>query len=368
MNAFLALLQKEMLHTWRDKRSLFVIIATPITMVLIFGYAIRTELQETPIAIYAPSDDEITRQIKNKVTASGFFVLYGEVTGVEEIEKLFLTTNLKAALIFEPHFSARLKRFKVADVQIILDSAEPNTSATILGYLTSMLKDFEANEIPGEAPRARLNPIVKMRYNPRKQSAFFFVPGVIAMVMMFLGQKMSSVAIVKEKERGSIALLYLSPVHPILLITAKVSPYFFLSLLNALLCFLMSYFLFDMPFKGSVWLLAGESLLYVGVVLSLGIFIANFTRSQEAALLISIVGALVPSYMLGGYVFPIESMPPILQWLSHAIPAKWYILIIRTIMLKGLGIAAIWKETLALFSMMTVLLAISAWRFNSRYK
>jgi ABC-2 type transport system permease protein len=368
MNPFFELVKKEMLHTWRDKRSLFVIIATPIMSVLIFGYAIRTELKETPIAFYDKTKDETTLKIKNTLISSGFFVSHGDVSSIGQADKLFQSSNLKAVLVFDYDFSSSLKRSGQADVQIILDSSEPNISATVLGYLTNILSDTEALDIAHEETRPMLNPVVKMVYNANKQSAFFFVPGVIAIVIMFLGQKMSSVAIAKEKERGSIALLLLSPVHPIQIMAAKVSPYFLLSLINALICFLISFSLFDMPFKGSLWLLTFETFLYIGVNLSLGIFIASFTRTQQAALIISIVGALVPSYVLGGYVFPIESMPTIVQWISHAIPAKWFIIIIRIIILKGLGLEAVWKETVIMSGMMIALLLFSAMKFSSRYK
>ncbi len=367
MKRFLMLVRKEMLHTWRDKRSLFVIIATPITMVLIFGYAIRTELRETPIAFYDKSNDELTRQIKNKISSSRFFVRYHDVSSVKGIEEQFIKTNLKAVVVFENDFSAKVVSGN-AEVQIILNSSEPNISATVLEYLAGILRDTETLESAGTEKPPLINPVIRMMYNPKKQSAFFFVPGVIAIVIMLLGQKMSSIAIVREKERGTISLLYLSPVPPYQIMLAKILPYLLVTLATALMCFLMSYFLFDMPFLGSIGLLTVETILYIGVVLSLGILIASFTKNQEASLIISIIGALVPSYVLGGYVFPIESMPVVLQWISHTIPAKWYIIIIRTIMLKGLGFESVWQESIILFCMMMVFLLLSIGLVSSREK
>lgn len=366
MKRFLMLLKKEMLHTWRDKRSLFVIIATPITMVLIFGYAIRTELRETPVAFYDKANDELTRQIKNKISSSRFFVRYCDVGSVAEIEEQFVKSNLKAVVVFESDFSSKVVSGN-AEVQIILNSSEPNLSATVLEYLAGILNDTDALDM-GVEKASLISPVIRMMYNPKKQSAFFFVPGVIAIVIMLLGQKMASVAIVREKERGTIALLYLSPVPPYQIMLAKILPYLLVTLITALMCFLMSYFLFDMPFLGSIGLLTAETVLYIGVVLSLGVLIASFTKNQEASLIISIIGALVPSYVLGGYVFPIESMPIVLQWISHTIPAKWYIIIIRTIMLKGLGFESVWQESVILFCMMVVFLLLSIASVSSREK
>jgi ABC-2 type transport system permease protein len=268
-------------------------------------------------------------------------------------------------MVIPAQFEKNAIRERKIDVQLIADSSDPNLATTLVNYGNQIVFDFQMrwfgqNTLPG------INPEVHMMYNPSLKGTTNFVPGVISLIMMLICVLMTSVSIVKEKELGTMEVLLVSPFHPFFIIIAKAIPYFVLSLFNLSVIVFLSINLLDMPMEGSILLLFAESGLLILVCLSLGLLISNTTNSQQAAMLISLLGMLIPTLIFTGFLFPIENMPKPLQIISNIMPSKWYYIIVKDIMIKGLGIQYFWKETLILMGMATFLLALSLKKFKIR--
>jgi ABC-2 type transport system permease protein len=251
-------------------------------------------------------------------------------------------------------------------MQILTDASDPNTATTITNYATSIIMDYqkelnEVNSVPYQ-----IVPVTRMLYNPQMKGVHNFVPGVMAMVLMLICVMMTAISIVKEKELGTMEILLVSPFKPILVILAKAVPYFILSLINLGTILLLSVYAMDLPIKGSLLLLIAESALFIICCLVLGILISINTASQQVAMLVSLVGMLMPTMIFSGYMFPIENMPKVLQIISNAVPSKWYYIIVKNIMIKGLGFASVWKETAILAGITVLLLVVSLFKFKVR--
>jgi ABC-2 type transport system permease protein len=251
-------------------------------------------------------------------------------------------------------------------LQIIADASDPNQANTITNYLNAIVRDFAANEGGTQRKSYQIIPETRMLYNPQLKGAPNYVPGVMALVLMLVCVMMTAVSIVREKEMGTMEILLVSPFKPILVIIAKAVPYLLLSLVNVVTILLLSVFVLDLPIKGSLLLLLAESTLFIITNLTLGIFISVRTSSQQVAMLISLMGMMLPTIMFSGFMFPIENMPVPLQVISNIIPAKWYYSIVKSIMIKGLGFSFIWKQTLILLGITSVLLFISLKSFKTR--
>ena len=264
------------------------------------------------------------------------------------------------------NFNERLLHQNLAQVQIIADASDPNTANTLTNYLSAIIQDYQQELNQTSTSPYRIVTETKMLYNPQLKGAPNFVPGVIALVLMLVCVMMTAVSIVKEKETGTMEILLVSPFKPILVIVSKAIPYLILSLINVGTILLLSVFVLELPVKGSVLLLFAESTLFIIACLSIGILISVKTESQQVAMLISLMGMLLPTILFSGFMFPIENMPVALQVFSNIIPAKWFYIIVKSIMIKGAGFAAIWKETLILFGMTIFFLIVSLKSFKIR--
>ena len=281
------------------------------------------------------------------------------------MEEEFQGGGAKLAIIFPEKFDHDLFHSGYAQVQVIADATDPNTATTITGYATAIIKSYEA-ELNTDANGRQIETTTRMIYNPELKGATNFVPGVMALVLLLICVLMTSVSIVREKESGTMEVLLVSPVHPILVILSKAIPYFLLSLVNLTIIIVLSTSLLEMPMRGSLVLLYITSAIHIVTALSLGLLISTLTHSQEEAMLISLMGMLMPTMMFTGFMFPIENMPYPLQVFAHVVPSKWYYDIVKIIMIKGGGLAAVWKETLVLVSMSLVLLALTVRKFKLR--
>jgi ABC-2 type transport system permease protein len=270
------------------------------------------------------------------------------------------------AVVFPVNFNHDLLHQNHASIQVILDASDPNTANTLNQYVSAILRDYqmEQNELSGIP--YRIIPEVKMLYNPQLKGAPNFVPGVMALVLMLISVTMTAISIVREKETGTMEILLVSPIKPAFVILSKAVPYLVLSLLNITSILLLSVFVLDLPIEGSLLLLYAESMLFIITCLTLGIFISIRTQSQQVAMLISMMGLLLPTMIFSGFMFPIENMPLPLQWISNAIPAKWYYIIVKSIMIKGLGFSAIWKETVILLGITLFFFVLSLRFFKIR--
>lgn len=366
MKQLLTFLTKEFHHILRDTRSLLVLLGLPIVQLLIFGFAITPEIRNTNIAILDNSKDETTRQIIYKIENSKYFDIDRTLIKNEQIEKAFKTGKIKLAVVFQENFANDLFHANKAQVQIIADATDPNQATTLINYASAVMMDYQndlnsLNKLP-----YTINTETRMLYNPQLKGAYTSVPGVMGMILLLISAMMTSISIVKEKELGTMEILLVSPMKPWFVIISKVIPYFIISLVNVATILLLSVFVLGLPIEGSLFLLIFSTVLYIFCALSLGILISTVTDTQQAAMLISLLGLMLPVVMLSGYAFPIANMPIILQLLSNLVPAKWYIIIVKGVMIKGIGISQIWKELIILTGMTMLFLLISVKRFKIR--
>jgi ABC-2 type transport system permease protein len=366
MKQLLTFIQKEFHHILRDTRSMLVLIGLPIVQLLIFGFAITTEVRNANIAILDNSKDEITQSIITKIENSQYFDIDRTISTNDQIEKSFKSGRIKLAIVFQPNFQNDLSHSNKAQLQIIADATDPNQATTLTNYISSIVMDYQ-NEInkQNKLPYT-IKTEMRMLYNPQLKGAYTSVPGVMGMILLLISAMMTSIAIVREKELGTMEILLVSPMKPWLVVISKVIPYFIISLINVATILLLSVFVLGLPIEGSLFLLIASTIIYIFCALSLGILISTVTETQQAAMLVSLLGLMLPVVMLSGYAFPIANMPAILQVLSNLVPAKWYIIIVKSVMIKGIGIEQIWKELLILLAMTGTFLLISIKRFKIR--
>jgi ABC-2 type transport system permease protein len=366
MKQFLSFVKKECFHIWRDKRTLFILFGMPIVQIVLFGFALTNEVKNSQIGILDMSRDEASITLANRINASRYFDLVTNLQSNTEIDAAFRKGDIKMAIVFPEHFRESLLHTNTAQIQLITDASDPNIATTLSNYASAIIGDYQ-DEIMGQNKLPyTITTQVRMLYNPQLKGAYNFVPGVMALILMLVCTMMTSIAIVKEKEMGTMEVLLVSPLKPIMVIIAKAVPYLLLSIINIISILLLSVYLLDVPIAGSIVLLFAASILFIITSLSLGLLISSFTNTQQTAMLISLMGLFMPTIIFSGFMFPIENMPLPMQVISNAIPAKWFYYIVKSVMIKGLGVEAIWHELLILTSMTVVLLTISIKKYNIR--
>ncbi len=367
MNSFLGFVIKEFKQIYRDKRTLTVLFGMPIIMLVLFGFAIRNEVTNAQIGILDLSKDEVTRTIIQKLEASESFEVRAYLQSYEEVEGLFRQGNIKEVVVFETDFENKLARENSADVQIITDATDPNLANLVQSYTANIIRDYvgELNK-NNQVLQGGLNTSVRMMYNPELRSVNLFVPGLIAVILMLISALMTSISITREKEMGNMEILLVSPLKPHHIIVGKVLPYLVLSVVNVITILILARFVFQVPFQGSYFLFFVEATLFILTALALGVFISSAANNQQTAMMISLAGLLLPTVLLSGFIFPVASMPLPLQWISHIIPAKWFLIIVRDIMLKGSEFLFLWKETLILGGITLFFMALSLKKFKVR--
>jgi len=363
MNAFI---RKEFYHVFRDKKSLLLLFGLPIVQIVLFGFALTNEIKNSKIAVLDYAKDDASERIVNQIEASRYFVIEQSLQSQKDLESAFKSGEIKLAIVFPAHFNNDLQHLHKAQIQIIADGSDPNTANTLTNYISNIILEYQSELQENNALPYRIVPEIRMLYNPQLKGAPNFVPGVMSLVLLLICVMMTSISIVREKELGTMEILLVSPFQPILVILAKAVPYLLLSLVNLTIILLLSVFALDLPINGSVFLLFAISTLYIITSLSLGLLISTVTASQQAAMLISLMGMMLPTMLFTGFMFPIENMPLPLQTISRIVPSRYYYIIVKAIMIKGLGISAIWKETLILLGMTVFLLFVSLKKFKIR--
>jgi ABC-2 type transport system permease protein len=367
MKRFLGFVVKEFHHIFRDYRTLIILFGIPVAQILIFGFAVSTEIKNAGIAFLDLSNDEITQKLTNKITSSDFFRKTEDLLNYNDIDRIFKKGQTKAVIVFERNFGRNLQKEGKASLSIITDGSEPNVATLITNYSLAIIGDFNRDLNRTSINNAVLiQPEVKMIYNPELKSHFMFVPGVITLILILICALMTSVTITREKEFGTMEVLLVSPLKPVQIILGKVTPYFLLSFVNVILILIMSWLVFGLPVKGSLALLLCETMLYILMSLSLGILISTVSKTMQQAIFISFIGLMLPTILLSGFIFPIENMPEIYNYVSAVMPPRYFITIIKSIMIKGTGIGYIWKETLILTMMTVLFIGISVRKFKIR--
>lgn len=366
MKRFFAFVKKEFYHILRDYRTMLILFGMPVAQIMLFGFAITNEIKDAHIAILDPSRDHMTGRLNEKILSSGYFILDRYLNSPDEIEAAFEDGKIKLVIVYDEEFSRKLLRSATASIQIIADATDPNTANTLTNYVSSIFQDFVTTQNPVSSASLRIIPEIRFRYNPGLKGVFLFIPGLITIILMLVSAMMTSISLTKEKELGTMEVLLASPMKPVQIIVAKVIPYILLAFIISIVILLLGFLVFNVPVRGSLLLLIAEFLLFIVTALSLGILISTVAQTQQVALMMSLMGLMLPTIILSGFIFPVENMPRILQWISHIIPAKWFIIIVKGIMLKGLGLGALWKETLIILGFTLIFLIVSVKKFKVR--
>ncbi|MBS1668574.1 MAG: ABC transporter permease [Bacteroidetes bacterium] len=366
MKQFFIFVKKETLHILRDARTLFILIWMPIVQILLYGFALTNEVKNTQFAIFDEAKDEASTRISEQIAASRYFSLYKNVHSYKEIEATFRQGKIRLAIVFPQGFRDDLLHTNHAQVQLIADASDPNTANMLTNYATAIINDYQQSINQNQDLPYSIKTQVRMLYNPELKGAYNFVPGVMAMVLMLVCAMMTSISIVREKEMGTMEVILVSPLKPFRIIIAKTIPYLLVSILNIASILLLSVYVLDVPISGNLILLIAESILFTITSLSLGILISNTAKTQQAAQFTSLMSLFLPTLLFSGFMFPVENMPIPLQIISNVVPAKWFYIIVKAVMIKGLGFASVWKETLILVGMTVVLLGISIRNFKIR--
>jgi len=381
VKALKGLLRKEAYHILRDRRTLVVLLALPVVQVVLFGFAIRTDVNDVRLAIVDPAPDRATIELRNRFASSGVFRTVAVVSRTSELDPLFETGAAQQAVVFEAGFANDLGSGEPAHILIISDTTEPNTGSLVQAYALAVIDGYQrdlglprrsASSLPGAKAgvggmrTVAIVPDVRMRFNPTRESSNLFVPGLMAFVLTIISSLMTAISLTREKETGTMEALLVSPLRPWEIIVGKVAPYLVIGFISVIAVLVEARLVFRVPLRGSVALLLFEGGLYILVSLSLGILISARTSSQRVAMMGALLGTMLPNVLLSGFIFPVESMPAALRIVSYAVPGRWFVLIARGIMLKGVGLEYLWLETLILAGMAGVLLAASTRSFKER--
>lgn len=350
MKQFFSFVLKEAKHIFRDKRTMLMLFGMPIMLMLLFGFAVTNDVRNVRTIIVASSMDYATRQATNRLAASEYFTISAQVSTPAEAEREIRAQRADMAVVFSPQFA-----MKYGKVQFIVDASDPNQSHQWTNYATQVLFN---------PAQSLVN--IKLIYNPQMRSAYNFVPAIMGMLLMLICAMMTSISIVREKEKGTMEILLVSPTKPLLIILAKVVPYLVVSVSILVIILLLSAFVLAVPIAGSLWWIFLVSGIYILLALSLGLLVSNLVKTQFVALIICAMMLLMPILMLSGMIFPLESMPQVLQWISTVIPTRYYISAMRKLLIMGAGIEQVLSEIMILTSMLILLLILSLATFKKR--
>ena len=366
MKEFAAFVRKEFRHILRDKRTMLIVLIMPVVQMILFGYAVRTEIEHARVDIVGDVSDPEVRRIVDRIDNNRYLDINEILPSSGLIASRFEKNKADVAVCFGQDFGERLRKTGRGSVKIVGDGSDPNSAQMIVNYVMGVLQGEQADisaELSGEDGTAAFSPSVQLMY---MKSAYNFVPGVMGLILMIICSMMTSVSIVREKETGTMELLLVSPVRPMWIIVSKVLPYLLVSTINFITILVLSRYMMGVPLRGSLLLLSGVAVLFVVTSLSLGLLISVVASTQKSALLLSGMGLMMPTVLLSGIIFPCENMPGILQCLSHLIPAKWFIIMVKKIMIQGAGFPYIVKEFSILAGMTAFLLAVSVKKFRIR--
>ena len=350
MKQFFSFVLKETKHITRDKRTMLMLFGMPIVMMLLFGFAVTNDVRNVRIIVVMSNADNATQQVADRLAASEYFTLTKVVATPNEAEKAIRDQKADMAIVFSQDFASRKSGY-----QLIVDGADPNMAQQWTTYANAVINNTEAKAVN-----------TKLLYNPQMKSTYNFVPAIMGTLLMLVCAMMTSISIVREKEKGTMEVLLVSPTKPLMIIVAKLVPYLVLAFTILSIILLMSSFVLGVPIKGSLFWIYVVSTIYILLALSLGILVSTIAETQLVALLISAMLLMMPVIMLSGMMFPIESMPKILQYISAIIPTRYYISAMRKLMIMGVGIEEVYFEVSVLISMLVGLMSLALAKFNKR--
>ncbi len=360
----IAIVQKEFLHIIRDPRSLTIVFLMPIVMVLLYGYAITFDIKEIRLGLLDEDRTPASRELVQKLTSSDYFKITKELQSRNEIEKGMLQRHFIAVLVIPVNYSQKIETELQTQVQFIVDGANSNAATIAINYARSFLMAYSL-EINTQILVTPLELQPRVWFNPDMKSVNFIVPGLVTVIMMLICALLTSITITRERESGTMEQILVSPIRPYEIIFGKIVPYVILALMDAIVIIICSRFIFGVPFRGNPLLLLLFCVFFVYASLSLGVFISARVKTQQVAMMLAMLTTLLPAIMLSGFIFPIRSLPVVLQILSYLVPARYFLTIIRGIMLKGIGIEYFHQPAIFLLAFGTVLLLASVNRFKT---
>ena len=341
---------KESKHILRDRRTMLILFGMPVMLMLLFGFAISTDVKNVRTVVVTSQMDLLTQQVVERLAQSEYFTITNTVGTPQEAERLIRSQKADMAVVFAQGFAS-----KKQGLQLIVDGSDPNMAQQWTNYAQQVIAN-PANTVVSS----------KMLYNPQMRSAYNFVPAIMGMLLMLVCAMMTSISIVREKEKGTMEVLLVSPVRPLMVVVAKAVPYLILAVGILITILIMARFVLGVPLAGSLFWIIAVSVLYILLALSLGLLISNVAQTQLVALLLSAMVLLMPVVMLSGMLFPVESMPRILQWISAVVPPRYYIEAMRKLMIMGVGIGEVAREVMVLALMTALFLTVALKKYNTR--
>ena len=355
---------KEVRHILRDSRSLTIAILMPILMTFLYGYAINLDIKNIKLAVMDFDKTQESRELARKFYNSGYFTPPLSSPDISNPERILKNGDASIILTIQPGFASALTNLRHYELGFLVDGADANLAAASFSYSGIILRQFLEEKLGSEIEMPGVVISQQVLYNPDMKSSHFFVPGLIASILMMISAMLTSITIAREKETGTMEQLLTSPVTPIQVIIGKVLPYIGLALLDGILVIVFAIIHFKIPFVGSAWLLFFFGIIYIVAALSAGILISTLVRTQQVAMMAAQLTTLLPSVMLSGFIFEIKNMPKVLQYISYIVPARYFLLIIRGIMLKGSSINVLWTEAIFLVLLTLALLSVAVKKFD----
>jgi ABC-2 type transport system permease protein len=375
MKRIRVMMYKEFIHIYRDLWTLIMIFFLPVFMLLLMGSSITLDVKNIALAVLDLDNSQDSREIRDMMVSSGYFRVRATPSDDREMEGLIDSGKADVGLKFYHNFSRYLKEGKSAPLQILIDGSDSNTANVTIGYCEAILQNFSLDRIAsrlkneGVIESSHIPPVdpeIRIWYNPDLKNTNFLVPGLIGLIMMITIAPVTAMAVVREKERGTIEGLMVAPVSPLEIIIGKMAPYMIISFVDLFIVVLTGIFIFNVPFRGSFILLLSLSYIFLLSAVSIGLLISTVAGSQRTAWQISILTSILPSIFLSGFIFPIESMPLPLQIICSLFPVRYFLLILRGIILKGVGLLPLLPQTVILLAFAIVLTTLSVSRFKKR--
>jgi ABC-2 type transport system permease protein len=369
LTRFLAVAKKEVVQILRDSRSLIIVLIMPVILVLLFGYGVNLDLRGLPVYVYDRDGSQQSQDLLKRFQASSYFNLVRVVDNYPALARALDDGHAKMGIVVPWDFSRRLYDGRPAQVQVLVDGTDDNTANVLIGYSQAVVQSYSSeiqlNWLRNRGQLVQPAPVsVQTRtwYNENLESSAFIVPGVLALVMSVIGAFLTSLTIAREWERGTMEQLISTPVTPLEIMLGKLTPYFAIGMFDVIVCALMAIYWFDVPFRGSFLTLLISSAMFMVVVLSLGFFISVIAKSQLAASQIALLATFLPAFLLSGFLYAIEQMPAVLQWITRILPARYYVSVLKKIFLKGTPAALLYADLIPLtvFTLVLALLAIRA--------
>ena len=369
------IMRKEFIEVWRDPRSLSFVLVMPVLMLMLYGYGISSDVKRVPLAVYDRNGRPAARELVSRLTSTDYFVVTAQVDSLRALRAAIDVGQARVGLVIPEDFSQNLGAGTPAPVQFVVDGSDSNTASIAIGNIASIARstelsprDLRPDVFVTPAPTTTIP--IELRawiwYNPELKSSNFLVPGLTAVILMMLAAMLTSLTVAREWERGTMESLIASPLHPHELMVGKILPYVVLGLVDVVFILLVAVFWFHVPMRGSLTLLMVSSTVFLLGGLGIGLFISAATRNQQVAFQLSTLATMLPSLLLSGFFYPIENMPPVLQAITTLVPARYFLVVIRGIFLKGVGLTILWKELLFLSLFALLMLWASSAKFHKR--